>query len=206
MHTATAACRRAFHAHGALTPQAASFRAVRGQTHCLHCRGTGRAVCSACQGAGIVQREPVRMNQVKHAGAWGRALTRAGGCAVQHAATAPGPPWADARQVAPAGWYGSEEIAAGGWVCRGAWLAARRMLGTVPCWSAPCLGQAGSVPAGCGLRHASSPMLGSRPVRVKSPTPARSRPAAVGKVQVLLGMNDAKMFDNDWMKSNRCGD
>ncbi|KAL4424161.1 hypothetical protein ABPG75_001462 [Micractinium tetrahymenae] len=76
-----------------LLMNAASFRAVRGQTHCLHCRGTGRATCPACQGAGIVQREPVRMNQVKH---------------------------------------------------------------------------------------------------------------AVGKVQVLLGMNDAKMFDNDWMKSNRC--
>ncbi|KAL4438538.1 hypothetical protein ABPG77_000186 [Micractinium sp. CCAP 211/92] len=76
-----------------LLMNAASFRAVRGETHCLHCRGTGRVTCSACQGAGIVQREPVRMNQVKH---------------------------------------------------------------------------------------------------------------AVGKVQVLLGMNDAKMFDNDWMKSNRC--
>ncbi len=42
---------------------------MRGETHCLHCRGTGRVTCSACQGAGIVQREPVRMNQVKHAGA-----------------------------------------------------------------------------------------------------------------------------------------
>ena len=48
--------------------QAASLRAVRAQSYCVQCRGTGRTTCSACQGAGIMQNEPVRMNQIKHAG------------------------------------------------------------------------------------------------------------------------------------------
>ncbi|PSC74297.1 serine threonine kinase [Micractinium conductrix] len=46
---------------------AASLRAVRAQSYCVQCRGTGRTTCSACQGAGIMQNEPVRMNQIKHA-------------------------------------------------------------------------------------------------------------------------------------------
>ncbi|EFN50736.1 hypothetical protein CHLNCDRAFT_142565 [Chlorella variabilis] len=78
---------------GNLLMNAASWRVVRGQTYCLHCRGTGKESCPTCQGAGIVQPEKVRMNQIRH---------------------------------------------------------------------------------------------------------------AAGKVQVLLGLNEPKMFDSDWMKSNRC--
>lgn len=52
---------------GNLLMNAASWRVVRGQTYCVHCRGTGKETCPTCQGAGIVQPEKVRMNQIRHA-------------------------------------------------------------------------------------------------------------------------------------------
>lgn len=149
--------------------QAASFRAVRGETHCLHCRGTGRATCSACQGAGIVQREPVRMNQVKHAGALGlhaRWAERQLGLVT----TFRTPP--QQRPAPPTSW----------------------------------VLQVGSVlPAARGRCAPAAPLLGCQAVPSRASCPSLAPALAVGKVQVLLGMNDAKMFDSDWMKSNRCG-
>jgi DnaJ-class molecular chaperone len=53
---------------GNLLMNAASWRVVRGQTYCLHCRGTGRETCASCQGSGILEPEKVRMNQLRHAG------------------------------------------------------------------------------------------------------------------------------------------
>jgi DnaJ-class molecular chaperone len=52
---------------GNLLMNAASWRVVRGQTYCLHCRGTGRETCASCQGSGILEPEKVRMNQLRHA-------------------------------------------------------------------------------------------------------------------------------------------
>lgn len=40
----------------------------RGMSSCQRCQGTGRVVCNACQGAGILQPAKVaKMNQLRHA-------------------------------------------------------------------------------------------------------------------------------------------
>ena len=45
---------------------AASWRVQRGQTYCVYCRGSGRATCAACHGAGIGQ--PQRIAEARGGG------------------------------------------------------------------------------------------------------------------------------------------
>ncbi|KAI3424249.1 hypothetical protein D9Q98_009604 [Chlorella vulgaris] len=52
---------------GNLLMNAASWRVVRGQTYCVHCRGSGKEACPSCVGSGIKEPEKVRMNQIRHA-------------------------------------------------------------------------------------------------------------------------------------------
>jgi hypothetical protein len=74
---------------GNLLMNAASWRVVRGQTYCVHCRGSGKEACPSCVGSGIKEPEKVRMNQIRHAGepgsggragAWWGPGRQAGGC------------------------------------------------------------------------------------------------------------------------------
>eukprot|EP00193_Tetraselmis_chui_P015119 CAMPEP_0177789206 /NCGR_PEP_ID=MMETSP0491_2-20121128/22606_1 /TAXON_ID=63592 /ORGANISM="Tetraselmis chuii, Strain PLY429" /LENGTH=153 /DNA_ID=CAMNT_0019311015 /DNA_START=196 /DNA_END=653 /DNA_ORIENTATION=+ len=46
----------------------AASRRERGETFCLHCKGTGAVTCQTCQGAGVLEPEKVKVNVMRRAG------------------------------------------------------------------------------------------------------------------------------------------
>lgn len=197
---------------GNLLMNAASWRVVRGQTYCVHCRGSGKEACPSCVGSGIKEPEKVRMNQIRHAGergsgewagAWGgHVCAEAGAGAVLSMPCLAGLFAFTVRSVSANKRAIQTSVVP----------THHRVLADCQCLCGPCVWPGVQQPRGggllrtecCGFKRATFVHAHALRAELAHGLLTCSSKCAAGKLQQMIGVSDAKMHDADWMKSNRC--